>query len=106
MKTMGVIQDAAVSLNRDCRAHVGIQIYNTLLSTVTAPPAVEVLLSVSIFVTFNFRSRGFLEHKQKRRSKFVNTKWLEKFEDDNKLKAEYYVRLNKERRIRYGLPIL
>ena len=38
--------------------------------------------------------------------KFMNTKWLEKFEDDNKLKAEYYVRLNKERRIRYGLPIL
>lgn len=37
---------------------------------------------------------------------FMNTKWMEKFEDDNKLKAEYYVKLNKERRRRFGFPIL
>ena len=41
-----------------------------------------------------------------KKCQFMNTKWLDKFEGDNKLKAEYYVRLNKERRRRLGLPIL
>ena len=38
--------------------------------------------------------------------KFMNTKWSEKFNGDNKLKAEYYVKLSRERRRRFGLPIL
>ena len=44
------------------------------------------------------------EHAKK--CKFMNTKWSDKFEGDNKLSAEYYVKLNKERRRRFGLPIL
>ena len=38
--------------------------------------------------------------------KFMNTKWNEKYEGDNKLTAEYWVKLNRERFRRYGLPIL
>ena len=38
--------------------------------------------------------------------KFMNTKWKEKYEGDNKLTAEYYVTLSRERRRRFGLPIL
>ena len=38
--------------------------------------------------------------------RFMTTKWSDKFEGDNKLTAEYYVKLNKERRRRFGLPIL
>ena len=38
--------------------------------------------------------------------KFMDTKWSKSFEEDNKLKADYVVRLNRERRVKYGLPIL
>ena len=38
--------------------------------------------------------------------KFMFTKWLDKYDGNNKLKAEYYVRLSRERRKRFGLPIL
>ncbi len=38
--------------------------------------------------------------------KFMETKWNEKYEDDLKLKAVYYVNLHKERLRKYGFPIL
>ena len=38
--------------------------------------------------------------------KFMETKWNEKYEDDLKLKAVYYVNLHKERLKKYGFPIL
>ena len=38
--------------------------------------------------------------------KHMNTKWSDSFEGDNRLKADYVVRLNNERRRRFGLPIL
>ena len=38
--------------------------------------------------------------------KFMETKWNDAFEENNKKKAEYYVKLNRERRRRFGLPIL
>ena len=38
--------------------------------------------------------------------KFMNTKWQDSFDEDNKKKAEYYVKLSRERRRRFGLPIL
>ena len=38
--------------------------------------------------------------------KFMETKWMEKYEDDNRMKAEYFAKLSKERRRRFGYPLL
>ena len=38
--------------------------------------------------------------------KFMITKWKDDYEDDNRMKADYFTRLNRERRRRYGFPIL
>ena len=38
--------------------------------------------------------------------KFMYTKWSDNFEDDNHKKSDYLVKLNYERRRRFGLPIL
>ena len=38
--------------------------------------------------------------------KFMETKWMDKYEEDNKLKAEYFARLSRERRRRFGYPLL
>ena len=37
---------------------------------------------------------------------FMYTKWEDKFEEDDKMKAVYLVRLNRERRRRFNMPIL
>ena len=37
---------------------------------------------------------------------FMTTKWMEKYNEDKKMKAEYFARLSKERRRKYGFPIL
>ena len=37
---------------------------------------------------------------------FMNTRWSDKYDEDKKLKAEYFSRLSKERRRRFGYPIL
>ena len=38
--------------------------------------------------------------------KFMETKWDEKFEEDEKLRARYYVNLHRERLKKYAFPIL
>ena len=38
--------------------------------------------------------------------KFMETKWKDDYEDDNQKKAEYFARLSRERRRRFGYPLL
>ena len=41
-----------------------------------------------------------------KRCKFMETVWMDKYDDDNQLKARYFSRLSAERRRKYGFPIL
>ena len=41
-----------------------------------------------------------------KRCKFMETKWMDKYDDDDQLKARYFSRLSSERRRKYGFPIL